>query len=337
MFEEIDIDYSKVVIIDDSETTIQVIKSILTNQMSYKFQIYKANDGIEGLEVINKVGPDAIILDIDMPRMNGLELCKILRSNEATQLTPIVILTGSDTDENKMIALKSGANDFLSKTQIQKYNIIDLKLKIESLLKLKRLTDRLETAQNIIKSLAKAVEFKDYYTKGHAERVSEYGGAIARKMNLDNRIISEIILSGLLHDIGKIGIPDYILNKPDRLTDGEFEIIKKHPVIGEEICMPIKSFEMVREIIRHHHEKLDGSGYPDGLKGNEIKLEVRIISIADIYDALTSQRSYRDPIKCDIAIEILRKSASENKIDSDILGIFLEYLQNDLNCKNKEN
>jgi putative two-component system response regulator len=327
MFEEINIENSKIVIIDDSKTTVQVIKDILINKMNFNFQVFEAFDGIEGLELIKKICPDAVLLDIDMPRMNGLELCKILRNDESTQLTPIVIITGSDTVENKIIALKSGANDFISKTRVQNLDIVDIQLKIESLLKIKRLTDNLEKAENIIKSLAKAVEYKDYYTKGHADRVSNFGEIIAKKMHLDQELINDITLSGLLHDIGKIGVPDNILNKPDKLSAVEFEIIKRHPLIGEEICLPIKSFEKVREIIRHHHEKLNGTGYPDGLKGTEISLGSRIIAVADIYDALTSRRSYRNQISHENSIKILKESALKNEIDKEVVDVFLGYFE----------
>jgi len=247
-------------------------------------------------------------------------------------LTPIVIITSTDTIENKTFALKSGANDFISKNLTNGTDIFDLKLKVESLLKIKHLTDQLEKADNIIICLAKAVEFKDYYTRGHADRVSKISRLIAKNLQLEPAVVNDITLAGLLHDIGKIGVPDHILNKPDRLTDDEFEVIKKHPEIGEEICKPIRFFDKVREYIRHHHEKLNGKGYPDRLVDYEISLGAKILSVADIFDALTSRRAYRDSLSIKDAVSVLVNCVAAGELDENITNILLKIIDKiDLN------
>ncbi|MCX7710378.1 MAG: response regulator [Clostridia bacterium] len=311
---ELKITGSKIVIADDSPTIVSKLELMLKKQ---GYQVFSALDGEKCLQLVSEVDPDLILLDLDMPKVNGLDVCKVIRHDEKTSLTPVIILTASGSKDDKNRALAAGANDMLYKN----YDNIELKLKVESLLKLKYAIDQLENANNIIKSLAKTVEVKDKYTVGHAERVSFIATTIARKMKFHEAQLKDITMAGLLHDIGKIGVPDLILNKEGKLTDEEFTIIKNHPVIGEEICNPIKSFEKVKQIIRHHHEKLNGKGYPDGLKGDQINIETRIMTVADIYDALTSDRSYRKSMTKEDAFNILKSLVERDEIDGSIVSV----------------
>jgi len=306
---------SKIVIADDSSTIRKKLQIFLKAQ---GFQVFSACNGKVCLEFVEEVNPDLVILDLDMPIINGLDVCKTLKSNEKTSLIPIIILTSSATDEDKHLAISFGANDFLNKSSEN----LELKLKVESLLKLKNAINQLENANNIIKSLAKAVEVKDLYTEGHAERVSLFATQLAKGITLSEQQIKDITMAGLLHDIGKIGIPDNILNKPGKLTDDEYEIIKQHPVIGEEICSPIKSFDKVKKIIRSHHEKLDGTGYPDRLQDHEIDIETRIMTIADIYDALTSDRAYRKSMEHRIVFKIIDDMVEKHELDKYLVKEF---------------
>lgn len=314
----------KIVIADDSPIIIKRVQKLLNEQ---GYQVFTAFDGGSALELIESVRPDLIILDVEMPVMNGLEVCKIVKSNEETALIPIIIFSSSDSLENKNIAVEVGANDFLSKS----FDIVELKLKVESLLKLKSAIDQLESAQNIIKAFVKAVEVKDKYTVGHAERVSMYAVQIAQKIGLEQQQVKDITIAGLLHDIGKIGISDAILNKPGKLTDEEFAIIKQHPVSGDEICSPIKSFDRIKRIIRHHHEKLNGSGYPDGISGDEINIETRIMTVADIYDALTSNRAYRTSMEKSGAFGILENSVQKGEIDMFLVEALRQIVDSEMN------
>lgn len=310
---ELKISGSKIVIADDSTTILNKLNIMLKRQ---GYQVFSASNGEKCLKLINEINPDLIILDLDMPKVNGLDVCRVIREDEKTSLTPVIILTASSSGKDKNRALEVGANDFLYKN----YDILELKLKVESLLKLKNAIDQLENANNIIKSLAKTVEVKDKYTVGHAERVSIIATTIAKKMDLSEVQLKDITMAGLLHDIGKIGVPDSILNKEGKLTSEEFEVIKKHPVVGEEICNPIKSFEKIKQIIRSHHEKLNGKGYPDGLIAGQINIETRIMTVADIYDALTSDRSYRKSMGREEALGLLKGLAEKEEVDSAIVA-----------------
>ncbi|MCX7922939.1 MAG: response regulator [Clostridia bacterium] len=317
---DLKVEGSKIVIADDSVTILSKLEMLLKR---HGYQVYKAYDGRQSLQVIDEVNPDLIILDLDMPYLNGLEVCKIVKNNEKTSLTPVIIITSSGIKEDKNSSISAGANDFLNKAD----DTLELTLKVESLLKLKHAIDQLENANNIIKSLAKAVEVKDKYTVGHAERVSLFATKIGKKMGLDEQQLKDITMAGLLHDIGKIGVPDLILNKPGRLTDEEFGLIQNHPVIGEEICSPIKSFDKVKRIIRHHHEKLNGRGYPDRIGSSEINIETRIMTVADIYDAVTSDRSYRKAMTKQEAFAILRESVSRGELDGQVVDAFDEVVE----------
>lgn len=313
---------SRVVVADDSYLILKKLEVFLTD---LGCRVFLARDGQYALELIERVNPDLIILDIYMPEASGLEVCKTVKNNDRTCLIPVIILTSSMAHSDKIMAISAGANDFMTKS----YEPIELRLRVESLLKLKHAVDQLENANNIIRSLAKAVEVKDKYTEGHAERVSLFATQIGRKMGLAEKQVKDITMAGLLHDIGKIGILDTILNKNGRLTDEEFNAIKCHPVIGEEICSPIKSFDRVKRIIRHHHEKLNGKGYPDGIGGSEIDVETRIMTVADIYDALTSDRSYREAISQDTAFAILGDSVMKGELDEDIVKILKSIVDTD--------
>jgi putative two-component system response regulator len=316
-FQDIHINGSKIVIVDDSKVVTKKLEELLLKTSDHEFRIFTAYNGKDGKDLIEQVCPDLIIMDIDMPQINGLALCRMLREIEATRITPIIILTASDTPENRSTALTNGANDIVSKSA----DYLELKLRVESQLRLKMAAGQLEQAANIISSLAKAVEVKDIYTKGHAERVSSLSEKMAGRVGFNRQQKNDMIMAGLLHDIGKIGVPDGILNKPGILTQEEMAVIKKHPVTSYEICLPIRSFEHVRESIKHHHEKLDGSGYPDGLSGDSINLETRILTVADIYDAVTSTRSYRGLLTMDQAMKLLNEMVGKHEIDGDIVDV----------------
>lgn len=303
---------AQIVVADDSPTTTTIIKNLLVRQ---GYDVFTAGNGTEALSIIKLKAPSLAILDIAMPNLSGLEVCRAIKNNEQTRFIPVIILTSSDSKDDKNQAISVGANDYINKP----YDKTELRLKVESLLKLKDAIDELENTGNIILALAKAVEAKDKYTEGHGERVSLISSKIARRIKLPEEQIKDIITAGMLHDIGKIGIPDTILNKPEKITDREFDLIKQHPIIGEEICSPIKSFSNIKNIIRHHHEKLNGTGYPDGLSGDAINIETRIISVSDIYDALTSSRLYRTPVDEETALKFLHTDVEKGELDRKVV------------------
>lgn len=308
-----------IVIADDSPTMVAIISNFLARR---GYSIFQASNGHEAISLVNRIDPDLVILDIMMPGLSGLDVCRILKSNENTKFIPVIILTASDSRDDKIKAISVGANDYLNKP----YDKMELTLKIESLLKLKSAVDELESAGNIILALTKAVEAKDRYTEGHAERVSLVASKIAKKMNLSDEQIRNIVTASILHDIGKIGIPDVVLNKAEPLSETEYNLIKQHTIIGEEICSPIKPFSNIKEIVRHHHEKLNGTGYPDGLSGDSINIETRIVSAADIYDAMTSTRKYHTAMDEESAFNMLDTLVLKNQLDGNVVNTFKEII-----------
>ena len=307
----------KILVVDDIDTNRLALRHFLR---PYGFQITEAKDGVEALERVAEDPPDLILLDVMMPRKNGLEVCRELKSKPETRLIPVVFMTALDKNQDHVAALEAGADDFLKKP----FNRALLTARMTSLLRLKALYDELDQAESVIFSLARAIEARDQFTEEHVERVADSAVRLARKAGIEHDQLDAVRYGGILHDIGKIGVPDAILNKPASLTPEEFEIMKQHPVIGYQICEPLKSLAGALPLIRHHHEKLDGSGYPDGIAGDAISLPARIMAIADIYDALTSHRAYRKALPHDQAVAILHGDAAAGKLDADLVALFLD-------------
>jgi putative two-component system response regulator len=251
--------------------------------------------------------------------MNGLDVCRKLKSDLATRLIPVVFMTALDKNEDHVRALEAGGDDFLNKP----FNRALLTARLTSLLRMKALNDSPDQAEAVIFSLARAIEARDLFTERHVERVADHAVRLAELTGFSGDQLTAVRHGGILHDIGKIGVPDHVLNKPGPLTAEEYEIMKRHPVIGYEICQSLKSLVGALPLIRHHHEKLDGSGYPDRLKGDQITTSARIMAITDIYDALTSSRSYRAAMTHERACEILHGDAAAGKLDGDLVEVFI--------------
>ncbi|RKY62279.1 MAG: hypothetical protein DRP95_01785 [Candidatus Latescibacterota bacterium] len=294
----------RVLVVDDDPGMLEVLAQFLREN---QYEVELARDGLEALQKVQENPPDLILLDVVMPRMDGIEVCRILKSQESTRLIPIVIVTGLTDLEDRVRGIEAGADDVLHKP----FHFVELRARVRSLLKAKRLNERLEDVENVLFALANAVEAKDAYTEEHTERVSRYAVALGRRAGLDGEYSEALRIGGVLHDIGKIGVPDQILLKPGRLDDSEFERIKTHPCIGERICRPLRSLTYVLPCIRHHHERVDGKGYPDGLRGEEIPIEARILAIADAFDAMTTDRPYRRRMSVKEAIKELWKYAGK--------------------------
>jgi putative two-component system response regulator len=292
------------------------------------YEIFKSYNGAEALSLIKKVNIDLVLLDIMMPDMDGYEVCRRLKQSEATRLISIVMVTALDDLEARIKGIEAGADDFIIKPP----NKVELMARINSLLRVNQLNKKLISIENVLISIASAVEAKDVYTQGHTQRVADMAVALGKKKGLSAIETDALRLGGILHDVGKIGVPREILNKPGPLDPDEWEIIKGHPDSAYRICLPLKkTLGPALEAIRHHHEKLDGSGYPDGIKGEDISVLARILAIVDIFDALDTDRSYRKGMPREKTFKILCQEAGEGKLDKGIVEHLIELLNsNDL-------
>ncbi len=320
----ITVETSKILIVDDAPDNIVTLENILEDM---PYEIYKAYNGREALSMVYEVEPDLILLDVMMPVMNGFEVAEKLKSDERTRLIPIIMLTALDGQGERLRGYKAGVDDFISKP----FNIIELRLRVSNLLKLRTYISELEHAEQIIFSLARTVEAKDKYTEGHCERLSRMSVSMGKKIDLLEKELVMLRRGGLLHDIGKIAIADAILQKKGPLTDEEYEIIKTHTTIGERICSPLKSLKPILPIILYHHEKIDGSGYPAGLKDDEIPLNARIMGLVDCYDALTTSRSYRPAMTREKAMRIIEAETSNGKWDPQLFEHLADLVMTDPN------
>lgn len=330
-----------VVVVDDDVTNRKLAERILSKS---DIEVATLSSGEELMTFVKDNRPDLILLDINMPGMDGFETLSKLREEE-TEIAdiPVVFLTSENDTEAEKKALGLGAKDFIKKPFIPE--ILTLRVKqIAELLRLqKRLSDEVEKKTkeneqlflNVVSSLAGAIDAKDTYTNGHSSRVAEYSREIARRYGYNMKEQSDIYIIGLLHDVGKIGVPDYVINKPGKLTDEEFAYIKKHPVIGSQILKNIKEMPKLSIGARWHHERYDGTGYPDGLVGEEIPEEARIIAVADAYDAMSSQRSYRKIMPQEkIRSEIINGSGTQ--FDPRFAEIMVKMIDNDTEYKMRE-
>jgi putative two-component system response regulator len=283
---------------DDNEANRELLSDLLSAE---GYRVVCAVDGQQALERVESDSIDLALLDVVMPRPTGFEVCLAMKSKPETRLIPVVLLTSLNSDSDRITGIMCGADDFLSKP-VNKHELL---ARVHSLVRLKHFTDDLESAETVLFSLALSIEAKDPCTEGHCERLSKYSVALADKLGVPDELKVALRRAGIVHDVGKVAVPDHILLKPGPLDPEEWTIMKQHPLTGERICSPLKSFRHVLPIIRQHHEKLDGSGYPDGLKGDEITLTAQIIQTVDIYDALTTDRPYRKALSPKEAFAII--------------------------------
>ena len=308
-------DKARVLVVDDEESN----RKLLTRLLGREYDVVTLPDGEEALALLERVDVDVVLLDVRLPGLDGFEVCSRLKMMARTRLVPVVLVTGLDAREHRMRGIHVGADDFLTKP----FDAEELHARLASLVRLKGYTDDLESAEAILKSLALTIDARDPYTDGHCERLSRLAVALGRSLGLSKDEVSALDRGGYLHDIGKIGIPDAILLKPTRLTTAEFELIKQHTVIGDRLCGELRSLRLVRQIVRHHHEALDGSGYPDGLSGDRVPLLAQIVGIVDLYDAVTSSRPYRDALSADYAYAELRSECAKGRRNPRLVEAFI--------------
>ncbi len=282
------------------------------------YRVIEAETGAQAVALGERERPDLFILDISMPDADGVEICRAIKSDPLTHLTPVIHITGQAQRHERLRALEAGSDEFVAKP----FDLEELLIRVRSLLRTKRLTDHLVSDEAVLLSLSRTVEARDNYTEKHLYRVADRSVEVARRMGMTEREIESIRLGGLYHDLGKIAVPDRVLHKPAALDRAEYALIRRHPEAGAEIVRPLRAFDSPEQAILHHHERFDGTGYPYGLRGEEIPLAARIVAVADSFDAMTTDRPYRAALGIDDALQRL-DDGREEQWDPLVVDVFV--------------
>jgi putative two-component system response regulator len=310
----------RILVVDDNAEMAELMRELLSSR---GYDVFTVRDVEQAEREVRRHPPDLILSDVIMPGRSGYELCRQLKSESATRLIPFVLITGLSDRDNKVKGIEAGADDFLNKPIFP----AELFARVKSLLKLKEFTDELETADSVLCTLGLSVESRDPYTEGHCERLANRAAMLGRHLGLDEESILALRRGGYLHDLGKIAVPDEILKKGSNLSPAEWDVMRQHPITGENICKPLRSLRLVLPIIRYHHEHSDGSGYPDGLQKDEIPLLPRILQVVDVYDALRTARPYKPALSHEQAAATMRAEAQGGLWDEDLVAEFFSMLE----------
>lgn len=294
-------------------------KAFLENQ---GYTVVEAQNGRRAIEECPLVQPDLVLLNASLPDMQGFQVCQALKADPQNRLTPVILMAETQRKSEVSPRFEAGPDDFWSKPS-SRWEVLN---RVQSILQLKSYID--QQAEGVLFILARSIESKNPLMTGHSERIAEYTVQFGEILGLMDDELENLRIASLLHDIGKVAVPDSILLKPGRLTPEEMKVMRQHPVVGEEICSPLKSFRQVLPAIRHHHERMDGSGYPDGLEGDAIPRAARILQLTDIYDALTTERPYRKALSLADAVQIMNTEAKEGLLDRVLLEEFLQFVSN---------
>lgn len=329
-----------VVVVDDDVTNLKMAGHILSKN---NMRVTALKSGQALLDYLKENTPDLILLDIMMPDMDGFETMSRLRSEYGNKDIPVIFLTADENEESETKGLALGAMDFIKKPFVPDVLVLRVRHTIQ-LVRLQRdlsaevdikTRENESLFQHVIQTIAEAIDAKDTYTNGHSGRVADYSREIAKRYGYSEQKQKDIYMMGLLHDVGKIGVPDAVINKPAKLNDEEYELIKNHPVMGARILKNIKEMPSLATGARWHHERYDGKGYPDGLSGSEIPEEARIIAVADAYDAMSSRRSYREPLPQGVVREEIMKGKG-TQFDPEFAQIMLEMIDEDTSYTMRE-
>lgn len=312
-------DRALVLVVEDDPANRALLERLLERE---GYRTKGVGDGEAALLAVAEHAPDLILLDIGLPRMDGYEVTRRLRSNLRTLAVPVILLTGRSSLDDVVEGLDAGADDFLSKPFRQP----ELLARIRSALRLRQALVRMDAAHKAVAALANAVEAKDPNTEQHCQRLANLAARLGAQAGLEGLELEAVAYGALLHDVGKIGVPEAILTKPTPLDVDEWEIMRRHPEIGERICEPLAAAGTFTPIVRHHHERWDGRGYPDGLRGEAIPLGARIVGLVDAFDAMTHDRPYRRALPVPVAInELWRESGSQ--FDRALVPMFVMELE----------
>jgi putative two-component system response regulator len=287
-----------VLVVDDVDANLRILERFLVLE---GYTVRAVASGTAALASVGESLPDLVLLDVMMPEPDGFEVCRRLKADPKTCLIPIVLLTALTDRDSRIRGAEAGADDFISKP----LDLHELRARVNSLIRLKRYTDDLDTAAAVIMSFAQIIEARDSYTRGHCQRLAIYGTALGRRLGLSSEELESLHRGGFLHDVGKVAVPDSVLLKPGPLNSAEHDIVKTHATVGDTLCGNLRALRAVRPIVRHHHERLDGSGYPDGLSGDSIPLVAQVVGVVDVFDALTTNRPYRRALPAPEAFDVL--------------------------------
>jgi putative two-component system response regulator len=309
---------ASILIADDDETTARLLRRLLTRE---GHRVTVVSTGDDALHACAAVPPDLVLVDL-YAEGHAFDICRKLKAQPSTRFIPVVIVTSQFNRQDRLKGIDAGADEFLAKP----FDPATLHARIRSLVQLKRQTDELESAEAVILGLGATIEARDPCTRGHCQRLAQYATSLGRALGLDEDDIAALARGGFLHDIGKIGVPDKVLLKDGRLDASESRVMREHPVIGDSLCAGMRSLQNVRPIVRSHHERLDGTGYPDGLKNTQVPLLAQIVSIVDVFDALTTDRPYREAMPREEAMTVLSDEASKGWRDRALVEAFVEVL-----------
>ena len=313
-------DRAAVLVVDDD----QALREILAEQLGLLgYRVVTAESAEVAVDILNTTAPEIILTDVHMGRMSGIELCRHIKQDPRFQLTPVVMLTAVADVKARVAGLDAGADDFFAKP----VDFLELRTRLAALLRVKTLLDQLERAEGIITTLGLTIEARDPYTAHHCERLARYAVALGQGLGVDAATQRALRLGGFLHDLGKIAVPDAILLKPGLLSPNERDIMTRHAAAGVELVQGLRTLDQVRPIIRHHHERWDGSGYPDGLRGEAIPIEARIMAVVDVYDALHTQRPYKPARSHAESLSILLRETDQGFWDPRVVTAFIEMLK----------
>lgn len=316
---DLDLERPRILVVDDHPSSRMTAVALLSVE---GYDVIEAESGVAALSYLQETNPDLILLDVMMPGMDGYEVCRRLKEDEHTRLTPVVFITALDDRRSRLRGIEAGGDDFLTKP----FDQLELSARVKSLIRQKRLNEDLDHAEKVLFSIARTVESRDPNTGDHCERLVMRGKAFGDFLGLTRSQIRDLMWGGYLHDIGKVGIPDDVLLKRGRLTPEEFQIMKQHVLIGEQICQPLRTMRGVVPIIRHHHERWDGSGYPDGLEGDQIPFLAQVFQIIDIYDALTSERPYKKAFPPEEALRIMAEEMKQGWRNPELIEAFSQFI-----------
>jgi putative two-component system response regulator len=312
-----------ILVVDDEEPIRSLFRRLLTAE---GYDVHVAGDGPSALAHVATNAPDVILLDLRLPGdLDGFEVCRRVRNESTTRLTPVVMVTGVGDREARLRSIEAGADDFVTKPVDRE----GLLVRVRSLARLKQYTDDLDSAASILMTLSSMIEARDGHSEGHCYRMAHYATRLGRALLLDNRDLGALYRGGFLHDIGMLAIPDVVLRKTGPLDPAEYELIKSHTIVGDELCRNLRSLRSVRPVVRHHHERLDGTGYPDGLRGAEVPLLAQIVGVADVYDAVTTQAPHQSAQTVDHAVRVLRDQVAAGWKNRDLVETFIELIRAD--------